>query len=345
MVDTNSTTTPASTMDTIVLSAVDSQYGAPGDDPGTTSARHAATPYVLWWRPRRSIDRPQGGVMWSEGSDPRRVFAPGVFDGTTALVTGAGRGIGRAIALGFADLGANVIIASNEPGELAAVGEEVSALGRECLEVDVNIRDVASVEAMRDASLERFGSVDFVINNAGGQFQANPFAISDNGWRSVIDLNLNGTWNVVSRFVPHLMERRRGSIVNVVHVYCFERGAPMFAHSGAARAGVINLTRSLAPYLEERNVTINALAPGTTVSPAAAANYGFTEDEWRAQPSRSRFADPEDMAAITLFLCTPAARMINGSVVVADAAATQNNWPLLDDLLDEVRDLVTPSSE
>jgi peroxisomal trans-2-enoyl-CoA reductase len=279
--------------------------------------------------------------MGSETSDPSRVFAPGLFNGTTALITGAGRGIGRAIAVGFADLGADVILASNEPDELKAVGQEVRSLGRQSLEVDVNIRDVGSVEALRDASLERFGSVDFVINNAGGQFQAHPFAISDNGWRSVVDLNLNGTWNVCRRFMPLLMARRRGSIVNIVHVFCFERGAPMFAHSGAARAGVINLTRSLAPFLEERNVTINALAPGTTVSAAAAANYGFTEEEWRAQPTRSRLADPEDMAAITLFLCSPAARMINGSVIVADAASTQNNWPLVDDLLDEVRDVVT----
>jgi len=184
--------------------------------------------------------------------------------------------------------------------------------------------------------VERFGSVDFVINNAGGQFQSNPFDISDNGWRSVVDLNLNGTWNMCSRFMPHLMERQRGAIVNIVHIYSFERGAPMFAHSGAARAGVVNLTRSLAPYLEARNVTINALAPGVTVSPAAAANYGFTEDEWRAQPTRSRFADPEDMAAIILFLCSPAARMLNGSVIVADAAATQTNWAVVDEVLDSV---------
>lgn len=279
--------------------------------------------------------------MSNETSDPRRVFAPGLFEGTTALVTGAGRGIGRSIALGFAHLGADLVLASNEWDELSAVGEEVRRRGRQSLEIDVNIRDVASVEAMRDTALERFGAIDFVINNAGGQFQAHPFAISDNGWRSVIDLNLNGTWNVCSRLMPHLMERGRGSIVNVVHIFCFERGAPMFAHSGAARAGVVNLTRSLAPYLEERGVTINALAPGTTVSPAAAANYGFTEQEWRAHPRRARYADPEDMAAITLFLCSPAARMINGAVLVADAAATQFNWPLLEDLFDEVNAINT----
>ena len=274
--------------------------------------------------------------MQEDQSDPLAVFAPNLFSGTTALVTGGGRGIGRATALGFARYGGNVIIASNEPDELEEAAPEIEALGVQCLPAEVNIRDTSSVNRLLDQSLERFGAVDFVINNAGGQFQANPFDISDNGWRSVVDLNLNGTWNMCSRFMPHLMERQRGAIVNIVHIYVFERGAPMFAHSGAARAGVVNLTRSLAPYLEARNVTINALAPGVTVSPAAAANYGFTEEEWRAQPSRSRYADPEDMATIILFLCSPAARMINGTVVVADAAATQTNWAGLDEVLDSV---------
>ena len=271
--------------------------------------------------------------------DPRASFAPGLFAGRTAVVTGGGRGIGRAIALGFARLGANVVIASNAPEELEQVAEEIGALGVECLQVDVNIRDVASVDAFRDATLERFGAVDYLVNNAGGQFQAHPFNISDNGWRAVIDLNLNGTWNVCSRFMRHMMERQSGSIVNLAHVFSFERGAPMFAHSGAARAGVVNLTRSLAPYLEQRNVTINVLAPGTTISPEAAANYGMTVDEWRAQPSRARYADPEDMAAIVLFMCSPAARMLNGAVIVADAASTQFNWPArsTEDLFDEVQ--------
>jgi NAD(P)-dependent dehydrogenase (short-subunit alcohol dehydrogenase family) len=271
--------------------------------------------------------------------DPRASFAPGLFRGRTAVVTGGGRGIGKAIAVGFARLGADIVIASNAPEELEAAAPEIEALGVQCLPLEVNIRDVASVDAFRDACLERFDGVDYVVNNAGGQFQAHPFAISDNGWRAVVDLNLNGTWNVCSRFMRHMMERRTGSIVNVAHVFSFERGAPMFAHSGAARAGVVNLTRSLAPYLEQRNVTINVLAPGTTISPEAAANYGMTVDEWRAQPSRARYADPEDMAAIVLFLCSPAARMLNGAVVVADAASTQFNWPArsTEDLFDEVQ--------
>lgn len=277
----------------------------------------------------------------SDSPDPRATFAPGLFEGRTAVVTGGGRGIGRAVAVGFAELGANVVIASNAPDELVEAGAEIEALGGECLQVEVNIRDLESVDAFRDACLERFGSVDYLVNNAGGQFQAHPFAISDNGWRAVIDLNLNGTWNVCTRFMRHMMERQTGSIVNVAHVFSFERGAPMFAHSGAARAGVVNLTRSLAPYLEQRNVTINCIAPGTTISPEAAANYGMTVEEWRAQPSRARYADPEDMAAIMLFMCSPAARMLNGATILADAASTQFNWPArsTDDLFDEVQAL------
>lgn len=276
--------------------------------------------------------------MKSDTVDPCLTFAPGLFAGKTAVITGGGRGIGAAAALGFARLGARVVIASRKRADLDETAAAIEALGAECMVKEVNVRDVAAVDALRDATLERFGTVDYLVNNAGGQFMASPFDISDNGWRSVIDLNLNGTWNVTSRFMRPMMKQGHGRIVNVVHVYSFERGAPMFAHSGAARAGVVNLTRSLAPYLEQRNVTINAVAPGTTVSPAAAANYGFSAEEWRASAERTRYADPQDIAAIFLFLCSPAARMLNGAVLVADAASTQLNWPdyVLDDLIDKV---------
>jgi NAD(P)-dependent dehydrogenase (short-subunit alcohol dehydrogenase family) len=275
--------------------------------------------------------------MSATAPDPRNSFAPGLFAGRTALVTGGGRGIGEAAAVGFARLGANVIIASRTEAELADTAARIEALGVQCLAVTTNIRDIKSVEALRDAALERFGAVDFLINNAGGQFLSHPFKISDNGWRSVVDLNLNGTWNVTSRFMRSMMQRGSGAIVNIVHIYVFERGAPMFVHSGAARAGVVNMTRSLAPYLEQRGVTINALAPGPTVSAAAAVNYGKTEDEFRALNGRARAQEPEDIAASILFLCSPAARMINGTTLVVDAAATQHRWPDFntEDLFDE----------
>jgi peroxisomal trans-2-enoyl-CoA reductase len=265
---------------------------------------------------------------------PESLFATDLFVGRTAVVTGGGKGIGRATALGFAGLGARVVIAGRDEEALAATRAEIESGGAEGLAVPTDIRDVAAVERLRDRTLDAFGSYDFVVNNAGGQFLADPFHISDNGWRAVVDLNLNGTWNMCSRFLPHLMERRCGALVNLVHVYSFDRGGAIFAHSGAARAGVVNLTRSLAPYLEAANVTVNAVAPGITLSPSALAAYGLTIEEVKTMPSRSRLADPDDIAAVILFLCSPGGRMINGTAVVADATDSLQNWPTLDLALD-----------
>src|SRR4051794_4366057 len=194
---------------------------------------------------------------------PLDVFAPGIFAGRVALVTGGGTGIGRQTALAFARYGADVVIASRDIDHLTPTAAEIEALGVRCLAVPTNIRDVDAVQSLHDQVYEHLGRVDFLVNNAGGQFPALPSDISDNGWRAVVDLNLNGTWNVISRFMQPMADAGFGAIVNIVHVFSFERGAPMFLHSGAARAGVVNMTRSLAPYLGYHGVTVNALAPGT----------------------------------------------------------------------------------
>lgn len=266
---------------------------------------------------------------------PLDTFAPGLFSGRVALVTGGGSGIGRTTALAFARYGADVVVAGRTGATLDDTAAAARDLGVRCLPVVTNIRDTGAVDALRDAAYATFGQVDFLVNNAGGQFPALPSQISDNGWRSVVDLNLHGTWNMVSRFMGPMTEARYGSIVNVVHIFSFDRGSPWFVHSGAARAGVVSMTRTMAPYLGYHGVTINALAPGTVATSGMHENevgrLGYDEEAWAAKtdeiaPMR-RMGTPEEVAGIILFLCSPTARFVNGAAIVADGAESQSNWP------------------
>jgi NAD(P)-dependent dehydrogenase (short-subunit alcohol dehydrogenase family) len=268
----------------------------------------------------------------SEFPPPLSVFRPEVFSGMTALVTGASRGIGRTTALAFAKFGANVVATSRTTADLEKLSDEIVWAGGRAKAVTTDIRDVDQVERLRDTAVEAFGRVDFVVNNAGGQFPARPSGISDRGWRAVIDLNLNGTWNMCSRFCPVLLEQGFGAVVNVVHTFVFERGAPLMAHSGAARAGVVNLTRSLAPYLAPRNVTINALAfanvrGGGLDSELALFGREHADIEATIERHAVQLGTEEEIAAIILFLCSPAARFISGSTIVADLGGQQRNLP------------------
>jgi NAD(P)-dependent dehydrogenase (short-subunit alcohol dehydrogenase family) len=201
-----------------------------------------------------------------------------------------------------------------------------------CLAMPTNIRETDQVDALLQQTVEHFGAIDCLVNNAGGQFPARPQDISDRGWRAVVDLNLNGTWNMCSRVGAQMVKRGAGAVVNIVHIYSFDRGAVSFVHSGAARAGVVSMTRSLAYYWARHGVTINALAPGTV------STEGVRQEEFsRAQQSdyeaiavrdipAHRLAEPQEIAAIALFLCSPAARYINGAAIVADGALSLANW-------------------
>jgi NAD(P)-dependent dehydrogenase (short-subunit alcohol dehydrogenase family) len=272
-------------------------------------------------------------VTWQPGPAVS-VFAAGLFEDKVAVITGGGTGLGREVAHGLARLGAHVVIAGRTLARLIEVADSIGDAGGNCLAVPTNIREPAEVDALRDTVYDRYGRVDFLVNNAGGQFPGLPSTISDNGWRAVVDLNLNGTWTVTSRFMGPMAEAGAGAIVNVVHTFSFERGAPMFVHSGAARAGVVNMVKTLAPYLMRRGVTINAFAPGVFSTPgmieSELATVGRTEsgftDELVAEGTTVRLGTVDEMAAMILYLCSPAARYVCGSTIVADGASMQTNW-------------------
>jgi NAD(P)-dependent dehydrogenase (short-subunit alcohol dehydrogenase family) len=268
--------------------------------------------------------------------DPLATFAPDLFAGRAVIVTGGGRGIGRRTALAFARLGADVTIAARNPETLAATSADIVDLGRRVVSQITNIREVGDVEVLVSAHMEAFGRLDLLVNNAGGQFPARPSEITDKGFRSVVDLNLHGTWNVCSRAVPHMIATRHGdagAIVNVVHNQVLDRGAVLFAHSGAARAGVVNLTHTMALYLARHRITVNALAPGPVDT------EGFREDEvanispdvaaYTAQIVRDtplgRLQSADEVAAHILMLCSPAAVSITGQLIVADAGHSMGN--------------------
>jgi NAD(P)-dependent dehydrogenase (short-subunit alcohol dehydrogenase family) len=269
--------------------------------------------------------------------DPISVFAADLFKDRTVLVTGGGRGIGREIALAFARLGADCVIASRNPENLEPTAKEIEDLGRRCLAVPTNIRDPESVDNLVNGAISEMGKIDFLINNAGGQFPANPLDISDNGWRAVVDLNLNGTWNVTSRVGKHMVANKFGAIVNIVHIYSYGRGAPDFPHSGAARAGVVNLAKSLAFHWAGHNVTINSVAPGTIDTAgvheeefAASDKEDYEQLAIDAIPAK-RLGQADETAALCLFLCSPAARYINGADLVVDGGNYLASWvPIID---------------
>ncbi|XP_041264957.1 peroxisomal trans-2-enoyl-CoA reductase [Onychostruthus taczanowskii] len=255
----------------------------------------------------------------------RGLLAAGLLRGRVAIVTGGGTGIGKAIAADLLALGCSVVIASRKFDRLKAAAEELnnrfaSMSPAQVTPIACNIRKEEEVEALVKSTLSLHGKIDFLVNNGGGQFASPSEAIRAKGWNAVIDTNLTGTFYCCKAVYNAWMQEHGGAIVNITAAV--RNGFPGMSHTGAARAAVDNLTKTLALEWAHSGVRINSVAPGLVFSETAVANYGeqgvmmWLKSIPKVPAKRS--AVPEEISPAVCFLLSPAASFITGITMVVD---------------------------
>lgn len=248
---------------------------------------------------------------------PSALFAPGIFKDQVAFITGGGTGIGLAVARELGALGARVAIASRSREKLDAGSATLASEGVEHLTVTCDIREPDQIAQAVDEVMKRWGRIDVLVNNAGGQFPKPAADLSPRGWEAVVRNNLNGTFYMTSAVAQKAMlPARRGRIVNVIANVA--RGFPGMAHTGAARAGVENLTKSLAVEWASHGVKVNAVAPGTIRS-SGTVQYGedLLEISRKATPLK-RLGTVEEVSRVVVFLASDLNDYVTGSTYYID---------------------------
>jgi citronellol/citronellal dehydrogenase len=253
-----------------------------------------------------------------------QIFAPGLLDGQVCVVSGGGTGLGRASAVELARLGATVAICGRRPEPLDQAVEEIAAAGGRAEAVPMDIRDEEAVEQLFGGLLERHGRVDVLVNNAGGQFLSPAEAISPKGFRTVVELNVTGTWLMTHAaatraFIP----QRAGKVISVT--LSPHNGMPGMVHSGAARAAVENMMRTLAVEWSRFNIRLCAVAAGQFDTETLRTKYPreIVENVSRTVPL-GRLGTESEMSWLIAYLASPAGDFFSGTVITIDGA--RDNW-------------------
>lgn len=249
------------------------------------------------------------------------MFQQDVLAGKTALITGGGTGIGRAIARVYAAHGARVCVAARRPEPLQETVRLIEEAGGEATYTLLDIRDEARVEAVVAEQWDAWGRIDILVNNAGGNFIAPAAAMSPKGFRTVIDINVNGTF-AMSHAVGNRMiaDGQGGRIINLSATNA-SNGSPLMVHSGASKAGINSLTETLAVEWGPAGITVNAILPGPVRTEGSDERL-WTDDELvgklLSRIPLGRFATPEDITPMALLLASDAGAFITGSLIVVD---------------------------
>lgn len=259
------------------------------------------------------------------------IFRPGLFEDQVILVTGGGSGLGRCIAHELASLGATPVIAGRREELLLEVATEIRDVGGKVDHVVLNIRDQEAVDELVAGLVAKHGRLDGVVNNAGGQFPVPAGDLKPKGWLAVVDTNLNGTWWVSQAAYRHAFrEQGRGAIVNMVADVW--NGYPGMVHTGAARAGVMNMTVTLGAEWARDGVRVNAVAPGPILTSGLGKYPEEIQrrslDEVKVTPP-SRFGTESEISAAVVFLLSPAATYVTGEIMKVDGATSVFKNPMV----------------
>ncbi|MUV87395.1 glucose 1-dehydrogenase [Natronomonas sp. CBA1123] len=240
-------------------------------------------------------------------------------DGKTAVITGSSQGIGAVTAKRFADDGANVVVTSRTQEKIDEVAAEINESDRpgEAIAVECDVRDRDSVEALIEATVEEFGSVDCMVNNAGASFMAGFDDISENGWKTIVDINLHGTFHGAQVAGQQMQKQESGgTIINFASV-AGTMGSQYMSHYGAAKAAVVNLTTSLSANYADHDIRVNCIAPGLVGTAGVASQMGIDPANVERSDIAKEMGLPEEIADIVQFLASDASSYIVGETITA----------------------------
>lgn len=243
--------------------------------------------------------------------------------GKVAVVTGGNRGIGKAIATGFAEAGAAVAVVARDEEKSAETVKELQGIGVSAIAIKADVAKRAELEAMVSTTTDALGPIDVLVNNAGIGFHADALTLDDSDWRRAFDTNLDAVWMASQIVGRQMTARRTGSIINIGSISGFIVNRPQW-HSpyGITKAAVHHLTKSLAAEWASKGVRVNAIAPGYVRTEIASAEYEDYRHYWRDEVPMERYATPEEIAPTALLLASDAGSFITGSVFVIDGGYT-----------------------
>jgi len=245
--------------------------------------------------------------------------------GQVGVVTGGGQGLGKVFCRVFAEAGADVVVAEINPETGPATVEEIVAIGRRALFVQTDVRRRSSVQAMVDRALSEFGQIDFLMNNAGIVKWAEAEKVTEEDWREVLDVNLNGLFFCCQAVGRHMIERRRGSIINIASMSALIVNRPQCQASyNTSKAAVMHLTKSLAAEWAQYNIRVNAISPGYMGTPMAKPYFDDPQygGVWLANTPMRRPGEPEELGPLAVFLASEASSFVTGANIVIDGGFT-----------------------